>query len=149
MDLKLLKLFESFIRKYTKPSIFLLEDFFEKDQVFNTISLFLYSYLCKLTCMIMTFKSISKLVFQNYVECGFQLLFYKLLFYFITLGRIGLQPYFYDFMQTKPFGLIETSYLKPCLVSENMSDAGLKSFCGFYRILDINLTLFGFNLKSV
>jgi hypothetical protein len=52
-------------------------------------------------------------------------------------------------MQTKPFGLIETSYLKPCLASENMFDAGLKPFCGFYRILEIYLTLFGFNLKSV
>jgi hypothetical protein len=29
-------------------------------------------------------------------------------------------------MQTKPFGLIEAFYLKPCLVSENMFDAGLK-----------------------
>jgi hypothetical protein len=52
-------------------------------------------------------------------------------------------------MQTKPFGLFEPFYIKPCLVSENMLDAGLKSFCGFYRILEIDLTLFGFNLQKL
>jgi hypothetical protein len=46
-------------------------------------------------------------------------------------------------MQAKPLGLIGIFYQKPCFDFENMFDVGLKPFYGFYKNLEIDLTLFG------
>jgi hypothetical protein len=120
---------KALLENYLKLSIIFLRNLFEKNQKskyhFLAFNQLYASLLAKIVLQNLPYS--IWVAFQTIFECGFQLLFYKLLFYHFRKNRVRTLVLFLLCKQS--FLARMRFYPKPYICFENMLLDGLKTMC--------------------